>query len=149
MSFLIEMALRRIIIVFVAVSIGLAAFGSGFPASHAMAGITSCAGLTRVDAGRSVTSLKETRLSQAEARVSAETWTVAEPAKQTNGATAVGAECCGSYCAPAFSLSAPHPGMIFSRGNGIWPVARNLLQSTDPSGLKRPPRSAVSPAWRA
>ena len=149
MSFPIEIVLRQIIAALLAVSVVLVAFGSGVPASHAMGNAPSCAGAARADTGGKAASPKEIKISQGESKTTSGKLTVSGPGKQSQGAASAGVDCCGSYCAPAFSLSDRHPGMTFSRGNEVWTAACDPLQSTEPSGTKRPPRAASSQISRA
>ena len=147
MPFLFEKALRRIMTVLVTVSIVFVALALGLPASHAMGSVPSCGAAASGDSvGYRILS-KDAEPALTSAKAFTGKWTVPRPGEQ-NKATAT-ADCCGSYCAPAFSLPAHHPGVTFSRGNEVWTAACDFLQSTEPSGAKRPPRATSSQVSRA
>jgi hypothetical protein len=149
MLFVIEKLSRRVIAALVVVSIVFLAFGSGLPTSHAMGNVPSCGGAARADTGGEATSSTGIKLSQADTNVFAGQLIVSGPGKQITGTASAGADCCGSYCAPAFSLADHHSGVILSSRTEAWTVACDLLRPTEPSSSKRPPRAASPHLLRA
>lgn len=146
MPFLFEKALRQIMSALVAVSMVFMALASGLPASHAAGNVLSC-GAASGDSGGYAKLSKDAKPALISTKAFAGKWAASGTNEQNEDA--VGADCCGSYCAPAFTIPARHPDVTFSHGNEVWTAAGDLLRSTESRGLKRPPRAISSQYLRA
>ncbi len=142
-----NMVLRQLTTALVAFLLIFTSLASGLSASHGVANLMSCVAMDSRDSGlveKASTGIESAFLST---DAIAGDWAGSSNGDQSTGV--VGTDCCGSYCAPAFSVPPPHPEVAFSETNEIWTVAGVFLRSAESRGLKRPPRAVSARNLRA